>query len=308
MPHPPLQVAIGVLTFRRPDDLAALLPLLISEAQRSARQVSIVVVDNDPDASAADLSAAFGDLVRYVHEPTPGIAAARNRMLDEAALSDALIFIDDDERPIVGWLDLMMDTWEAHQSAAVVGPVVSEFSTEPDAWIRGGGFFSRRRLPTGTSVEVAATNNLLLDMREIQRLALRFDTEFGLSGGSDTLFTRMLSASGARLVWCDDAVVYDVVPAARLTREWVLQRYFRSGNTWSRTSVVLAQSRSERLIARVALTASGGARVLGGLAVWLGGALGRSTAKHAGGMRTLNRGMGMVTGAWGYVYSEYRRA
>lgn len=303
------RATIGVLTYRRPDDLAALLPFLVEQARRSTEQVDVVVVDNDPDAGAAALVAGFDDdLVRYVHEPTPGIAAARNRMLDEAATSDLLLFIDDDERPVSGWLDLMLDTWKEHRAAAVVGPVISEFSEEPGPWILGGGFFTRRRMPTGTPVTVAATNNLLLDLREVKRLGLRFDADFGLSGGSDTLFTRTLAASGARLVWCDDAIVYDVVPPGRLTRAWVLQRYFRSGNSWSRTSVVLTRSRIDRLLTRVRLTASGGVRILGGTATWLWGAASRSTAKHAGGLRTLNRGMGMVAGAWGHVYSEYRRA
>ena len=303
------RLTVGVLTYRRPDDLAALLPALVEQAGRCAVPVNVVVVDNDPDAGASGLVSGYdSDVVRYVHEPTPGIAAARNRMLDEAASADLLLFIDDDERPVPGWLDLMLATWQAHRPAAVVGPVISEFSEEPGPWILGGGFFTRRRLPTGTAVTVAATNNLLLDLREVRRLALRFDTDFGLSGGSDTLFTRALAASGARLVWCDDAIVYDVVPAARLTRAWVLQRYYRSGNSWSRTSVVLTRSRFDRLLTRIRLTVSGAVRILGGTVTWLWGAAARSTAKHAGGLRTLNRGMGMVSGAWGHVYSEYRRA
>ena len=302
-------VTIGVLTYRRPDDLAALLPTLVEQARRSPIPVEVVVVDNDPDAGAAGLVTDFDrEVVRYVHEPTPGIAAARNRVLDEAASSDLLLFIDDDERPVPRWLELMIGTWEEHGAAAVVGPVISEFSEEPDPWILGGGFFTRRRLPTGSAVSVAATNNLLLDLREVRRLGLRFDPDFGLSGGSDTLFTRELAASGGRLVWCDDAIVYDVVPAARLTRNWVLQRYYRSGNSWSRTSVRLTGSRIDRLVTRIRLTVSGGIRVLGGTATWLWGAVARSTPKHAGGLRTLNRGMGMVSGAWGHVYSEYRRA
>ncbi|MET1052791.1 MAG: glycosyltransferase [Mycetocola sp.] len=303
------RITVGVLTYRRPDDLAALLPTLVEQARGSSASVEVVVVDNDPEAGAAGLVTGYAPgIVRYVHEPTPGIAAARNRTLDEAASSDLLVFIDDDERPVPGWLDLMVGTWEVDRPAAVVGPVISEFSEEPGEWIRDGGFFTRRRLMTGTAVTVAATNNLLLDLAVVRRLGLRFDEGFGLSGGSDTLFTRALAASGERMVWCDEAIVFDVVPVGRLTRDWVLQRYYRSGNSWSRTSVVLTRSRPHRLATRMKLTAAGAVRVLGGTLTWLWGAAARSTAKHAGGLRTLNRGMGMVSGAWGHVYSEYRRA
>ena len=36
-----------------------------------------------------------------------------------------------------------------------------------------GRFFNRRRLPTGTEVDVAATNNLLLDLIQLHELGLR---------------------------------------------------------------------------------------------------------------------------------------
>ena len=83
-------------------------------------------------------------------------------------------------------------------------------------------------------MEVAATNNLLLDLGRIRALGLEFDERFGLSGGSDTLFTRPLVARGGRMVWCDEAMVVDNVPAGRLTRDWVLRRALRSGNSASR--------------------------------------------------------------------------
>ena len=92
---------------------------------------------------------------------------------------------------------------------------MSRFAETPDPWIAAGRFFDRRRLPTGTDLEVAATNNLLLDLAVVRRLGLRFDAAFGLSGGSDTLFTRELVASGERMVWCDEAIVYDIVPTDR---------------------------------------------------------------------------------------------
>ena len=54
-------------------------------------------------------------------------------------------------------------------AAAVVGPVRSDYARDPSPWVQAGRFFDRRRLPTGTPVEVAATNNLLLDLHEVRR-------------------------------------------------------------------------------------------------------------------------------------------
>jgi glycosyltransferase involved in cell wall biosynthesis len=303
-------VTIGVLTFRRPDDLAAVLPMLLDQAADVAgpgRRVGVLVVDNDAAASARGVVEAVGSpLVRYVVEPTPGIAAARNRVLEESAGSRFVVFIDDDERPHAGWLRALLDTQARTGAVAVAGAVVSDFAEQPGPWVQAGDFFRRRRLATGTAIDVAATNNLLLDLPAVG--AARFDPGFGLSGGSDTLFTRQLSAAGGHLVWCDEAVVTDHVPASRVSREWVLQRAFRSGNSASRVDVVLAPGAVPRTRARVRAVSRGLPRLCGGLGRWLLGQVTRSAAHQARGLRTAARGAGMVTGALGVVYSEYRRA
>src|SRR4051794_383875 len=213
----PLKVVVAALTYRRPGDLEELLPALVAQRASVEEEVDILIVDNDPDAGARDQVAAFGDGVRYVHAAEPGIAAARNTALDAAGDADLLVFIDDDERPVRAWLSRLLSTWAEHRTTAVVGPVISAFEVEPGDWIRAGGFFTRRRMPTGTAIEIAATNNLLLDLAEVRRMGLRFDLRFGLSGGSDTLFSRELIAKGGTMIWCDEAIVTDVVPASRAT-------------------------------------------------------------------------------------------
>lgn len=225
-PAGPLTVTLAVLTFRRPTDLDAVLPLLVEQAaaQGDAYEVGVLVVDNDPGGGARTQVEAFartatgggtsGIAVRYAHEPVPGISAARNRALTEAG-TRLLVFIDDDERPSERWLSLLLAQRERDEPAAVVGSVVSTYDVEPDAWVRAGGFFTRRRLTSGTRVDVAATNNLLLDLDVVRRLGLSFDLAFGLGGGEDMLFSRQLRARGGQIVWCDEAVVTDVVPAER---------------------------------------------------------------------------------------------
>jgi succinoglycan biosynthesis protein ExoM len=312
-----LSVVIAVLTYKRPDDLRIVLPQLIGQSDdvRATARVRVLVIDNDPAGSAETTVDAYrtasppadAGRVGYVNETTPGIAAARNRALEGAADDDVLVFIDDDERPTDGWLAGLLTTFRTHGSTAVAGPVVSEYEVEPSPWLAAGDFFSRRRHPTGAPLEVAATNNLLLDMHEIRRMGLTFDVELGLTGGSDTLFTRGIRAAGGTLTWCDEAVVIDVVPASRLTRRWVLRRALRSGNSWSLTSLMLSRNRLARLEQRVRLTATGSVRIAGGFAQLAAGVATRSMRRRARGQRTVARGAGMAAGAWGYVYREYKR-
>jgi len=302
------RVVVAMLTYRRPDDLRVAVPAFLAQVEAADVEAHILVVDNDPDGSAAQLVAGFGsDRVRYVHEPVPGIAAARNRAVDESSEVDLLIFVDDDEHPAPGWLAAMLATYEHHRAACVAGPVVSEFSEDPEPWITAGRFFVRRRLPTGTELTVAATNNLLIDMAQLQRHGVRFDMVFGLSGGSDTLFTRALVRQGAHLVWCDEAIVYDRVPASRLTREWVLRRARRSGNSASRVALVLAGSVAARAGVRAGYFARGVVRIAAGSVRRVVGAVTRSAAQDARGRRSTERGIGMVTGVLGHVVYEYRR-
>ncbi|MCW2900615.1 MAG: hypothetical protein JWO67_2880 [Streptosporangiaceae bacterium] len=309
--YAPVRCTIAVLTFRRPDDLSAVLPMLVEQAREVATpalQIDVLVVDNDPVGGGRAVVAPFaGSGVRYVVEPEPGIAAARNRALTEAAESAFLVFIDDDERPHDGWLRSLLDLQARTSAAAVAGAVVSDFAAPLDPFVAAGGFFERRRPPSGTRIRVAASNNLLLDMDVVRTEGLRFDPQFGLSGGSDTLFTRLLAATGATMVWCAEAVVTDHVPPARTSRDWVLRRSFRYGNSGARVDLALARTPAGRLVARLRSVARGLSRVAVGAGRWCVGVLTGSTAHRARGLRTLVRGGGMLAGAFGGVYQEYRR-
>ena len=309
-------VVIAVLTYRRPEDISLALPRLAAQAETldggPLPAATVLVIDNDPAASARaavqDIAATLRPgLVRYAHEPRPGIAAARNRALADAGTAALLVFIDDDEVPSERWLSQLVELQRRSGAAAVVGPVISEYEHEPEPWIQAGRFFRRRRLATGTRLTVAATNNLLLDLRQIRALGLSFDERFGLSGGSDTLFTRQLVQRGGSMLWCDEAVVVDRVPASRLTRGWVLRRALRSGNSAARVNLELAAAAGPRLAARASSLASGSLRLLGGAARLGAGLLTGSVAHQAMGLRTAARGLGMASAAFGYVYSEYRR-
>jgi glycosyltransferase involved in cell wall biosynthesis len=308
-------VTIAVLTYRRPTDLAAILPALAAQLTSAADMVGdsrILVVDNSPEGDAEPAVSAFAAdnpwsvRVDYENEKRPGIPAARNRALDAARACDVLVFIDDDERPTDGWLTNLLHARADQQASAVVGPVISEFAIDPPEWIAAGRFFERRRLQTGTVLTVAATNNLLVDVAPIQSAALRFDEKMGMNGGDDTLFTRQLAGLG-RMVWCDEAVVIDVVPEARISRRWVIRRALRSGNSWSLTSIRLAPAPLARLTTRVRASGDGLVRIAGGAGLAACGVVTRRLGQRARGTRTCARGIGMVLGAVGLSYLEYAR-
>lgn len=312
-----MRVTVGIPTYLRPMDLSRTLDAVCRQADEVNRQlgafiVDILVVDNDPNCTGrtvVERTAAIhhGLELRYAVEPRPGIAAVRNRCLDECRSSQLLVSIDDDETPQEAWLSSLLSTWQDTRAAIVSGRVVAQFEGELDRWIESGRFFVRRNMPTGSELQVAAAGNLLIDLVQVRALGTRFDDRFGLTGGEDTLFTREIARAGRRMVWCAESSVIDMVPRSRMSRRWVLERAWSHGNAAALIEQSLARSSIERGVARVAF----GARGIGTAGYGLGRlALGTATTSavhRARGLRAIYRGSGMALGSLGFAYYEYGR-
>lgn len=299
---------VAVLTYRRAQLLPDLLADLVAQAATITPPAGVLVVDNDPAASAADVVRSWVDHgVRYVHEPRPGISAARNRALDEAHGADVLVFFDDDERPSPEWLARITGAWRAWGCAAVAAPVASLLPESVDPWIIGSGVFDRPRRPTGSSVAGAGAGNLLLDLQRVQALNLRFDERLGLLGGEDTLFTHALVRAGEEIRWCDEADAVEPVPADRLSRRWVLRRCFRSGSSWSRAELQLETRTSGRLRLRLSVLVKAAARLPVTGCSWLVAVVLGRQLEQGRAAATLASYAGLVTGSFGYVVGEYAR-
>lgn len=304
----PLRITVAIPSYRRPERLAALLAALperLDEVVDAA--IDVLVVDNDPAGSARDTVANSPLTVRYVHEITPGISAARNRALDECHASSLLAFLDDDETPRAGWLSSLVEVWRHRRAAAVSGRLISLFEDGTDPWMLASKTFYRSQRPTGTQLSAASTANLLLDLEQIQALGLRFDVSLGLSGGEDTMFTRQLVQRGGSLLWCNESEVEDTVVPDRLTREWAFQRAFSAGNGLVNVELRLALTPTHRLALRGQYLLGGAARVTAGLARHHYGRARQHLEHDARGMRTFHRGRGMLAGARGHHYQEYAR-
>lgn len=147
------RIVVAILTYRRPDDLHEVVPAVAKALEPLATRgegVEVLVIDNDPDGGAEDAvrrlaAEAAPGRVRYLHEPIPGIAAARNAALDWSIDRDLLIFIDDDERPHAGWAEHLVDCHDAYDQASVAGAVVSPLPPDIDPYISQGRFFERLR-------------------------------------------------------------------------------------------------------------------------------------------------------------------
>lgn len=293
------RVAVAVATYRRPAGLQATVDSL--QVARGQQPFRLLVVDNDPQGSARDVVVDPALELDYRVEPRPGIAAARNRLLEGLRPDDdCVVFLDDDEVVDPDWLHALVSSWQSSGADVVVGPVLPVLEPGAPAWVRRGGFFDRPRQETGSPVRWPATNNVLISRPALELLAgEHFSEAWSATGGSDSELFARLRRAGARILWCDEAVVSESVPASRASARWLWRRGVRLGNVSAR----LKQSR----VPRAGLVAIGVGRAAYGVLATLAGLLlrGHVQARHA---MHVPKGVGMAAAALGRLHQEYRRA
>lgn len=308
--HSGVRVAICVATYRRPRMLHSLLESLgrLTFEPHLRPVISLVVVDNDPGGPAGDVvrsvDAGYPYPITYLVEARRGIANARNRAVAVALQqdSDFVAFIDDDEVAHSGWLNALLKVQREYAADVAAGPVAPRFAPDVPAWIASGGFFEPPRRRTGARVLVPSTNNVLISADLLLDRPEPFEPSFGLSGIDDTHFFLRVGLAGARMVWADQAVVEEFIPASRARPAWIVRRAFRVGNGYVRCVRALLPARSW-VVPRLA---GASARILYGLVMLpLAVVRGRAAAVHA--LRTAANGIGAIAALLGVHHEEYTR-
>lgn len=229
----PTHITVCVCTYQRPVWLKQLLTALGRLEAKGQFTYSIVVADNDAQASGRavveELRSASPVEIAYAVEPSRSISLVRNLTLSMSR-GDAIAFIDDDEFPEPDWLYNHYQALTKYSVAGVLGPVRPLFDEGAPAWIRHSGLYDRPEHPTGFPMawQECRTGNVLFDRRIIAGVDPVFLPEFGASGGDVDFFRRMMQA-GHRFIWCNEAVVHEHVPPSRWNRKVLLSRALLRG-------------------------------------------------------------------------------
>ncbi|MEM1382789.1 MAG: glycosyltransferase family 2 protein [Pseudomonadota bacterium] len=299
------KVVICIASYRRPVLLKALLKSLDTLVFTGPEpEIEIVVVDNDSgsplEESQGPIQAWSRHKLTYVVERVRGVAAARNRALAVApGDADFIAFIDDDEQATPHWLDALLQTQAATGAVAVQGPVLPSYESTPPDWIEDGRFFELGPYQDGQEMgNFAGTNNALVSKAAIDRLTLRFDMRFNLTGGEDQdFFDRLASQSGGRIVASSEALVHDAVPEVRMNLGWILRRWYRMGNTLGTMALLRRKGRGLRFAKGFGWIGYGLARSAGALFV--------SRARIARGLAQAAFGVGMLSAYLRLEHQEY---
>jgi len=199
--------------------------------------IEIIVVDNDEQGYAEKLVKAQAALMNipvfYRQETAKNIALARNCSMADTK-GEWIAFIDDDEVADPDWLAQLLATAQTYQADAVFGRVKSTYPNHTPQWIIESGVFDRSAVSNGQEVTSGATNSTLISQTAIQKYQLKFDSNYGLTGGEDADFFYRLYQHGGKLVCSSEAYVSEEVASNRLNIHYLLKRAIRIGETYTR--------------------------------------------------------------------------
>ncbi len=130
VPAGPTTVSVIVCT----RDREAMLPRCLDSVLAAVHpDDEVILVDNAPTTRATEdlVRSRYGDRIRYVREPLPGLSRARNRGLS-LARGEICAFTDDDAVPDTHWVDALVETFRSDDRIACVTGLVlpAELDTE----------------------------------------------------------------------------------------------------------------------------------------------------------------------------------
>lgn len=238
------RICISIVTRNRPKMLCNLFSSLASVQKPTNAAISFLVVENNCSPTLNETIENFkvqmpDEVIDYVVEGVLGISSARNRALNHAIEQgfDFLVYVDDDEFVEPEWLVNLLAERDRLDLDIVGSPVRPKpfddnlTILQKLVWsgIERSGYKSERKCRLkcqagrGDSIKVA-TGSWMGRLDFFRNTGLRFDSHFGLTGGEDWNLWAKAKSLGAKTGWASDAIVYETVPASRLTLRYHYRR------------------------------------------------------------------------------------
>lgn len=131
------QFTVAICTYNGAERIASVLECLQLQTGVEHINWEIIVIDNNSDDRTAQLVQHYQlhwnkpYPIKYYFEPKQGVAYARRRAI-QAAKSDLIGFLDDDNNPDADWVAKAFEFGQSHPKAAVYGSRIrGEFEVEP---------------------------------------------------------------------------------------------------------------------------------------------------------------------------------
>jgi glycosyltransferase involved in cell wall biosynthesis len=249
----PDHISVCICTFKRAELLRRLLVCLDGQLTDGLFTYSVVVADNDSTQSAQQIVTSFSCTSRvpvtYCFEPQQNIALARNKALQHAT-GEMVAFIDDDESPAADWLCKLFTALKSYGASGVFGPIKPYFESDPPDWVKRGKFFDRPSHATGYKMRwhETRTGNTLFQRGILANIDPPFRPQFA-TAGEDMDFFRRAMELGYSFVWCQEAIVYELVLSYRCSRSYLLKRALLRGSNFPKHPTDRLKNAAKSLVA-----------------------------------------------------------
>jgi GT2 family glycosyltransferase len=242
-----LDLTLAICAYNAQQRLPTALEALARQSAQGIGREVLVIDNNSTDATAAtaqQMGQSLGLPLRVIHEPQPGLAAARRRAAVEAR-GRYLSYVDDDNLVELDWTEQCVTFLDEHPRCGVVGGRIDPLFEDPAARpadfqehfamalaIRDFGPQARQLIPpaddppcgAGMSGRTAVFRQVLCEIG----LALSGRKGKRLSSGEDTEIGLLIHRLGWEMWYTPTLRMSHVLPSSRLTQQY-LQRLIAGG-------------------------------------------------------------------------------
>lgn len=235
---PPIdKVLICICTYKRPKLFCNAIKSISNIKVPNGVNVEVLVVDNDVESSAKPIYETLMNVIpfkcHYVVEAKRGISNARNCLLEESIKLNAthILLFDDDELLTSNVLVEHVKLYSENKEACIIsGPTPSKFDDNCPVYIKKHFLFKQwSTKKTGLVRDNCAAGNVFFPVSVAKDCGLRFSSEYVFMGGEDGDFFSKASKLGFTIVWCNEAIIEEVVPPARTTVSYILKKCYYNG-------------------------------------------------------------------------------
>jgi len=205
----------------------------------------LIAVDNASTDSTRVILESYQDRLpmSILSEPKKGKNNALNKAI-EYVEGDLVVFTDDDVVPKQDWLLQLQSCASTNGDFDIFGgDILPRWPIEPPAWMMAGlplgmlyAVTDAEWMPGEIDVGNVWGPNMAI-RKKVFDDGIRYSTDVGPDGsetymmGSEGDFTRRLGKMGMKAWFCKAAKVEHLIRPNQMTRQWVLNRFFRHGRS-----------------------------------------------------------------------------
>ncbi len=261
--RPLVSVIATSYSMERLGDLTALLDSLEKQTYHDCEIIIVLEKSQELQDSVSEYARQKGYAnVRLLFNTGLGGASPARNLGVRNARGAVLAFIDDDAVATPGWLTEVVNTLEKNQDVVgVTGPVLPLWENENLKWLPEEFYWIVSCMPAKSAVTFEVRNawgNNMSFRREAFEKGGLFLTELGARGGGssgkhelvgeDTEFSiRARRASGKRIIYAPDIVVYHRAYSYRFSGGYIAGRAYWEGYTKSLLKKALGKQQTDTL-------------------------------------------------------------